>query len=49
MHRIYRANEQLHSIVDRGLGACVGHALRKPMAGTSVPAEGADPSGFDLV
>ena len=30
---LYHGSEQINSIIDRGLGACVGHALRVPMAG----------------
>ena len=44
-----RRNEQCNSISDWGLGACVGHALRVPMAGTRVPAMGTDPSGSKIV
>jgi len=46
---LYRRSEQLNSIVDRGLGACVGHALRVPMAGTRVPDVGRDPPRFEIV
>ena len=46
---LYRRSEQVNSIVDRGSGACVGHALRVPMAGTSVPIGGTDPPGFVVV
>ena len=46
---LYRRSEQLNSIVDRGLGACVGHALRVPMVGTCVPIGGTDSSGSDIV
>ena len=46
---LYCGSEQLNSIADRGLGACVGHALRVPMVGTCVPIGGTDPSGSDIV
>ena len=32
--------------MDRGLGAFIGHALRVPMAGTSIPAMGDESSGI---
>jgi len=46
---LYHGSEQLNSIIDQGLGACVGHALRVPMASTSVPIEGTDLSGSVVV
>ena len=46
---LYRGSEQVNSIVDRGSGACVGHALRVPMAGTCVPIGGTDPPGSVVV
>ena len=46
---LYRGSEQLNSIIDQGLGACVGHAPRVSMAGTSVPVGGTDPSGSVVV
>ena len=34
---LYRGSEHFNSIVDQGSVACVGHVLRVPMTGTSVP------------
>ena len=39
---------KLNSISDRGLGACVGHALRVPMAGMRVPSTGTDSPGSKI-
>ena len=44
-----RGSEQFNSIVDRGPGACIGHTLRVPMSGTSVPVGGTNPSGSEVV
>ena len=44
-----RRDEQRNSISDRGLGACVGHALWVPVAVMRVPAMGTGPSGSKIV